>query len=45
MLLNMAAEIIERLQKEFQEADPAEKERFVKKSLSLLQVLTGELKK
>ena len=37
--------MIEKLQKEFQEADPAEKEHFVKSSLSLLQTLTGELKK
>ena len=45
MLLDMAAEMIEKLEKEFQEADPAEREHFVKSSLALLQVITGELKR
>lgn len=42
MLLDMAAEMIEKLQQEYQKADPAEKEHFIKSSLSLLQMITKD---
>jgi hypothetical protein len=45
MLLDMAAEMIEKLEKEFQEADPKEKEHFIKSSVSLLQQIMGDSKK
>lgn len=44
MLLDMAAEMIEKLQKEYEKATPAEKEHFIKSSLSLLQMVTQDTK-
>ncbi|MCR3921926.1 MAG: hypothetical protein NUK65_05315 [Firmicutes bacterium] len=44
MLFNVAAEMVEKLEQEFREADPHEKERFVKCSLSLLQQIMGDSK-
>lgn len=45
MLMGMVAEMIAKLENEFLEADPAEKELFVKNSLSLLQAIIAEAKK
>lgn len=45
MLLSMAAEMIEKLEKEFHEADPQEKEKFMKCSLSLLKTIMGDTEK
>lgn len=45
MLLDMAAEMVEKLQKEYEKAEPAEKEHFIKSSLALLQVIVGDSKK
>lgn len=45
MLLHVAAEMIEKLQKEFQEADEQEKDHFLKPSLSLLQTVVGDTEK
>lgn len=42
MLFDVAAEMLEKLEKEFHEADPAEKERFIKSSLSLLREIVGD---
>ena len=43
MLFNVAANT-EKIEQEFREADPEEKERFVKSSLSLLQQIIGDAK-
>lgn len=45
MLFDVAAEMLEKLEQEFQEADPAEKEHFVKCSLSLLKSILGDAEK
>ena len=42
MLFDVAAEMLEKLEKEFKEADPDEKERFIKSSLSLLQSIMAD---
>lgn len=44
LLFDMAAEMMEKLEKEFHEADPDEKERFIKSSLSLLHTIMGDSK-
>ena len=44
LLFDVAAEMMEKLEKEFHEADPEEKERFIKSSLSLLQSIMGDSK-
>jgi len=41
----MAAEMIERLEKEFIEAAPEEKEHLIKSALSLLQTIIADSKK
>jgi hypothetical protein len=41
----MAAEMIEKLEKEFHQADPEEKEKFMKSSLALLQTVMGDTEK
>lgn len=45
MLFNVAAEMVEKLEKEFHEADPEEKERFIKSSMSLLKSIIGDSEK
>jgi hypothetical protein len=44
LLFNAAAEIIEKLEQEFREADPQEKRRFIKSSLSLLEQIINDSK-
>lgn len=44
MLFDVAAEMIEKLEKEFHEAEPEEKEHFIKCSMSLLQAIMGDSK-
>jgi len=45
LLINIAAEMIEKLEKEFRESEPEEKEHFIKSSLSLLQTIITDSKK
>ncbi len=45
MFINMAAEIIKRLEHEFKQADPAEKEHLIKSTFSLLQTIIADSKK
>ncbi|MCW3490961.1 hypothetical protein [Dethiobacter alkaliphilus] len=45
MLFDVAAEIMEKLEKEFHEADPEEKERFIRSSMSLLKTVMGDSSK
>ncbi|MDW7650474.1 MAG: hypothetical protein SCK29_12205 [Bacillota bacterium] len=42
MLFDVAADMLEKLEKEFHEADPEEKEHFIKNSLSLLKAIIGD---
>lgn len=44
MLLDMATGLIEKLSKEFKEAGPEEKERFIKSSIALLEQFTETMK-
>lgn len=44
MLLSLVAGTIEKLAREFKEAGPEEKERFIKSSVALLETFTEELK-
>jgi hypothetical protein len=45
MLLDMAAEMLAKIEKEFHEAAPEEKERFMKASLSLFHVIMRDTEK
>lgn len=45
LLMNIAAEMIEKLEKEFMEADSEEKEHFIKSVLSLVQTIIADSKK
>jgi len=45
LLINMAAEMIEKLEKEFMDANPEEKEHFIKSALSLLQTIIADYKR
>ncbi|NLT95059.1 MAG: hypothetical protein GXW85_05910 [Clostridia bacterium] len=44
MLLDLAINMMDKLEKELKEADPEKKDQFIKKALSLLKVSAESLK-